>query len=99
MQVGGFALIGVVGTGIMMCPQPPVSIPLDIDANSTDEEIVLFLGRRGDGDPIPSNVMTEVNPFSIDPRNSPGEGIILITKLYLIHYLLLVVWDCRNILI
>lgn len=58
-----------------MCPQPPpFSVPLDIDAGSTDEEVILFLGRRKAGDPTPSNVITEINPFSIDPRNSP-EGI------------------------
>lgn len=56
-----------------MCPRPPVSIPLDGgDVGSTDEEVVLFLGRRRVGDPVPSNVISDVNPFSIDPRNSPG---------------------------
>lgn len=58
-----------------MCPQPPpVSMPLSIDVDSTDEELIFFLGKRRDGDPIPLNVITEINPFIIDPRNSP-EGI------------------------
>ncbi|ONK59864.1 uncharacterized protein A4U43_C08F11740 [Asparagus officinalis] len=57
-----------------MCPLPPDSSPLDIGEQSTDEEIVQFLWGRKVGDPIPSNVITGVNPFSIDPRSSP-EGI------------------------
>lgn len=52
-----------------MCPSPPVL--LDIDAGWSDEEVVQFLGRRRAGDPVPSNVITEVNPFSIEPWDSP----------------------------
>ncbi|KAJ6808343.1 protein ATAF2-like [Iris pallida] len=54
-----------------MCPSPPVL--LDIDARWTDEEVLLFLGRRRAGDPVPPNVITEVNPFVIEPWDSPEE--------------------------
>ncbi|KAG0465807.1 hypothetical protein HPP92_019971 [Vanilla planifolia] len=53
----------------------PDSVPhLDIDASATDEEVILFLGRRTAKDPVPSNIITEVNPFSIEPGDSP-EGM------------------------
>lgn len=57
-----------------MCP--PASIPprLDINVSSTDEEVLLFLGGRKAGDPVPSNIITEVNPFSVEPWDSP-EGM------------------------
>ncbi|KAH0466620.1 hypothetical protein IEQ34_003858 [Dendrobium chrysotoxum] len=55
-----------------MCP--PASIPprLDINVSSSDEDVLLFLGGRKAGDPIPSNIITEVNPFSVQPWDSPG---------------------------
>ncbi|XP_038977170.1 NAC domain-containing protein JA2-like [Phoenix dactylifera] len=56
-----------------MCPSAPVSVPLDINIFSTDEELVLLLGERKVGDPVPANVITEVNPFSIEPWNSPED--------------------------
>ncbi|XP_008806192.2 NAC domain-containing protein JA2-like isoform X1 [Phoenix dactylifera] len=56
-----------------MCPSAPFSVPLDINASSTDEELVLFLGGRKVGDPVPDNVITEVSPFSIEPWNSPED--------------------------
>lgn len=57
---------------IMMCTSVSNSVVLGINALSTDVEIVLFLGGRRVGDPIPATVITEVNPFSIEPWNSPG---------------------------
>ncbi|XP_010939028.1 uncharacterized protein [Elaeis guineensis] len=54
-----------------MCPSAPFSVPLDINASSTDEELVLFVGGRKFGDPVPDNVITEVSPFSVEPWNSP----------------------------
>ena len=56
----------------MLCPSVSDSVVLGINALSTDEEIVLFLGARRVGDSIPATVITEVNPFSIEPWNSPG---------------------------
>lgn len=44
----------------------------DVDAGSTDEEIMLFLGGTKAGDSVPANVITEVNPFSLKPWDSPG---------------------------
>ncbi|KAH7653905.1 NAC domain-containing protein [Dioscorea alata] len=61
----------------MMCPFVSDSVVLGINALSTDEEIVLFLGGRRVGDPIPATVITEVNPFSIEPWNSPEHILYL----------------------
>nr|AGR91635.1 NAC transcription factor 2 [Dendrobium officinale] len=63
-----------------MCPPASISHRLDINVSSTDEEVLLFLGERKAGDPIPSNIITEVNPFSVRPWDSP-EG-----KWYLYHF-------------
>ncbi|KAM0950429.1 putative transcription factor NAM family [Dioscorea sansibarensis] len=64
----------------MMCPSVSDSVVLGINALSTDEEIVLFLGAWRVGDPIPATVITEVNPFSIEPWNSP-ENILYLYNL------------------
>ncbi|KAL0924792.1 hypothetical protein M5K25_005650 [Dendrobium thyrsiflorum] len=62
-----------------MCPPASIPPPLDINVSSTDEEVLLFFWGRKAGDPIPSNIITEVNPFSVQPWDSP-EG-----KWYLYH--------------
>lgn len=48
------------------------SVPVDIDINSTDEELVQFLDGRQAGAPTPQNVITDVNPFDVEPWNLPG---------------------------
>lgn len=45
---------------------------MDISINSTDDEVVLYLEGRKVGDPTPNNVITEVNPFGVEPWDSPG---------------------------
>ncbi|KAG1342121.1 NAC domain-containing protein 41 [Cocos nucifera] len=57
-------------SGSPMCPSVLVSVPPDINILSTDEELVQFMGERKAGDPVPANVITEVNPFNIEPWNS-----------------------------
>lgn len=44
---------------------------MDININSTDDEVVLYLEGRKVGDPTPNNVITEVNPFGVEPWDSP----------------------------
>lgn len=47
---------------------------IDISVSSSDEEIMRFLGGRKAGDPVPTNFITEVNPFSLEPWDAP-EGV------------------------
>uniref|UniRef100_A0A1D1Z0V1 NAC domain-containing protein 29 n=1 Tax=Anthurium amnicola TaxID=1678845 RepID=A0A1D1Z0V1_9ARAE len=54
-----------------MFPLGSTSSPSSIEDYWTDEEIMMFLVRRRSGDPLPSNVLTEVNPFIFDPCNAP----------------------------
>ncbi|URE27176.1 Myosin N-terminal SH3-like domain [Musa troglodytarum] len=54
-----------------MCPSAIESVPVGIDIHSPDEELVLFLDQRKPGDATPGNVVTEVNPFNVEPWNSP----------------------------
>nr|XP_009411038.1 PREDICTED: NAC domain-containing protein 72-like isoform X5 [Musa acuminata subsp. malaccensis]XP_009411039.1 PREDICTED: NAC domain-containing protein 72-like isoform X5 [Musa acuminata subsp. malaccensis] len=54
-----------------MCPSAIESVPVGIDIHSPDEELVLFLDQRKPGDATPDNVVTEVNPFNVEPWNSP----------------------------
>ncbi|XP_020580200.1 NAC domain-containing protein 83-like isoform X2 [Phalaenopsis equestris] len=56
-----------------MCPPAPFPLRPDINVSATDEEVLLFLGGRKAGDPVPSNIITEVNPFSVEPWNSPED--------------------------
>ncbi|KAJ0982179.1 hypothetical protein J5N97_010434 [Dioscorea zingiberensis] len=58
-----------------MCPPPPDWLQFGGYTLSTDEDIVLFLGAWEFGDPIPTNVITEVDPLSIEPWNLP-EGML-----------------------
>ncbi|KAJ0982170.1 hypothetical protein J5N97_010425 [Dioscorea zingiberensis] len=65
---------------IAMCPPPPDWLQFGGYALSTDEDIVLFLGAWEFGDPIPTNVITEVDPLSIEPWNLP-EGMLYLCSL------------------
>lgn len=47
--------------------------PSSIEDDWTDEKIMSFLGAWKCGDPLPSNVISDVNPFSIQPWNAPGQ--------------------------
>ncbi|XP_020580203.1 NAC domain-containing protein 83-like isoform X4 [Phalaenopsis equestris] len=58
---------------VAMCPPAPFPLRPDINVSATDEEVLLFLGGRKAGDPVPSNIITEVNPFSVEPWNSPED--------------------------
>ncbi|XP_072977587.1 uncharacterized protein [Typha angustifolia] len=55
----------------IMCPSAPISELLDFKACSTDEEYILFLGAIEVGDPIPENMIIDVNPFMVEPWSSP----------------------------
>lgn len=55
-----------------MCPLTPIPTLQEINMSSTDEELILYLGGRKVGDPIPANVITDVDPFSIELQNSSG---------------------------
>ncbi|XP_028554123.1 NAC transcription factor 32-like [Dendrobium catenatum] len=50
---------------------PPL---FDADDGSIDEKVMLFLSGRKAGDPTPANVITNVNPFSLEPWDFP-EGM------------------------
>nr|CAD1837794.1 unnamed protein product [Ananas comosus var. bracteatus] len=63
-----------------MCPSTPISTLQDINMSSTDEELILYLGGRKVGDPIPANVITDVDPFSIELENS-SENVWYLYKL------------------
>ncbi|XP_039137211.1 NAC domain-containing protein 40-like isoform X2 [Dioscorea cayenensis subsp. rotundata] len=58
-----------------MCPPPSDLLLFGDDALSSDEDIVSFLGGWKVGDPIPVNVIGEVDPLSIHPCHLP-EGIL-----------------------
>lgn len=55
-----------------MCPPPSDLLLFGDDALSSDEDIVSFLGGWKVGDPIPVNVIGEVDPLSIHPCHLPG---------------------------
>ena len=57
---------------IAMCPTPSDLLLFGNDALSTDEDIVSFLGGWKVGDPIPVNVIEEVDALSIQPWDLPG---------------------------
>ncbi|WOK92375.1 NAC domain-containing protein [Canna indica] len=54
-----------------MCPSVPESGRLGINIRSSDEELIRFLEGRRAGDPTPDNVITGVDPFSVEPWDSP----------------------------
>ncbi|KAM0937729.1 putative transcription factor NAM family [Dioscorea sansibarensis] len=58
-----------------MCPTPSDLLLFGNDALSTDEDIVSFLGGWKVGDPIPVNVIEEVDALSIQPWDLP-EGML-----------------------
>ncbi|CAL9151955.1 unnamed protein product [Musa hybrid cultivar] len=58
---------------------------MDININSTDDEVVLYLEGRKVGDPTPNNVITEVNPFGVEPWDSPGGKLDMKSKEMLSH--------------
>ncbi|CAL9755177.1 unnamed protein product [Musa acuminata subsp. burmannicoides] len=62
---------GVPDPRVDLYPSASKSVPMDININSTDDEVVLYLEGRKVGDPTPNNVITEVNPFGVEPWDSP----------------------------
>ncbi|THU71936.1 hypothetical protein C4D60_Mb04t06800 [Musa balbisiana] len=62
---------GVPDPRVDIYPSASKSVPMDISINSTDDEVVLYLEGRKVGDPTPNNVITEVNPFGVEPWDSP----------------------------
>ncbi|CAA6657550.1 unnamed protein product [Spirodela intermedia] len=61
----------LLGRRSLYAMSPLASTPSSIEHDWTDEKIFLFLGAWKCGDPLPSNVITDVNPFSIEPWNAP----------------------------
>ncbi|MQL88842.1 hypothetical protein Taro_021412 [Colocasia esculenta] len=55
----------------MMSPLVATSTPSSIKLDWSDDEILMFLERKTSGEPLSSNIITEVNPFSFDPWNLP----------------------------
>ncbi|URD96668.1 (No apical meristem) protein [Musa troglodytarum] len=64
---------GVPDPRVDIYPSASKSVPMDININSTDDEVVLYLEGRKVGDPTPNNVITEVNPFGVEPWDSPAK--------------------------
>ncbi|KAF8405171.1 hypothetical protein HHK36_010070 [Tetracentron sinense] len=57
---------------VTMHPSAPVPPPVDISFHLTDKELVMCLERMSSGAPVPSNVLTEVNPYDFSPCDLPG---------------------------
>ncbi|XP_042447014.1 NAC domain-containing protein 101-like isoform X1 [Zingiber officinale] len=62
---------------INLRPSVAESVPVDININSTDEELVQFVIGRQAGDPTPQNVITDVNLFDVEPWNIPENMLFL----------------------
>lgn len=50
----------------------PTPSPESIDLNSSDEDLIRYVSHRKNGDPLPPNVIPNVNPFFIKPLNAHG---------------------------
>ncbi|KAL3505267.1 hypothetical protein ACH5RR_035108 [Cinchona calisaya] len=54
-----------------MCPPAPHP-PADMALNGADEQVIMFLDRFRHGNPLPTNVIEDINPYQFNPSNLPG---------------------------